>query len=232
MHPSTIHGRSVERGVASARPSRATRRSTMQSAITPCIVGGRLNDSPMTARLLDGKALAERTTRDVAARVAARTAAGKAAPGLAVVLVGENAASGVYVRNKRRTTETVGMRSFAHDLPATTSESDLLALIDRLNGDPSVSGILVQLPLPKHIDAANVVERIDVAQGRRRISSVQHRTAGAEDTHAAAVHAIRLHAAARGDRRGPGGPARGGDRPVEHRRHDRWRSSSSWPVAR
>jgi methylenetetrahydrofolate dehydrogenase (NADP+) / methenyltetrahydrofolate cyclohydrolase len=115
----------------------------------------------VTARLIDGKALAERTTRDVAERVAARIASGKSVPGLAVVLVGENAASHVYVRNKRRTTETVGMRSFAHDLPATASEADLLALIDRLNADPSVSGILVQLPLPKQIDAANVVERID-----------------------------------------------------------------------
>jgi methylenetetrahydrofolate dehydrogenase (NADP+) / methenyltetrahydrofolate cyclohydrolase len=115
----------------------------------------------MTARLIDGKVLAERTTRDVAARVAARVATGKTAPGLAVVLVGENAASHVYVRNKRRTTETVGMRSFAHDLPATTSQADLLALIDRLNADPTVSGILVQLPLPKQIDPASVVERID-----------------------------------------------------------------------
>lgn len=115
----------------------------------------------MTARLIDGKAVAERTTRDVAARVAIRVASGKAAPGLAVVLVGENAASHLYVRNKRRTTETAGMRSFAHDLPATAPEADLLALIDRLNADPSVSGILVQLPLPKQIDPANVVERID-----------------------------------------------------------------------
>ena len=115
----------------------------------------------MTARLIDGKALAERTTRDIAARVAARAASGKPLPGLAVVLVGENAASHLYVRNKRRTTESVGMRSFAHDLPATASEADLLALIDRLNADPSVSGILVQLPLPKQIEPANVVERID-----------------------------------------------------------------------
>jgi methylenetetrahydrofolate dehydrogenase (NADP+) / methenyltetrahydrofolate cyclohydrolase len=115
----------------------------------------------LTARLIDGKALAERTTRDVAARVAARVASGKAAPGLAVVLVGEHVASHVYVRNKRRMTETVGMRSSAHDLPATTPEAELLALIDRVNEDPSVSGILVQLPLPKQIDPAKVVERID-----------------------------------------------------------------------
>ena len=70
-------------------------------------------------------------------------------------------ASQVYVRNKRKTTETVGMRSFAHDLPAETSEAELLALIDRLNADPAVNAILVQLPLPKHIDAERVIERIE-----------------------------------------------------------------------
>jgi methylenetetrahydrofolate dehydrogenase (NADP+)/methenyltetrahydrofolate cyclohydrolase len=115
----------------------------------------------MSARVIDGKAVAATVTRDVAQRVATRTAQGRRVPGLAVVLVGENAASQVYVRNKRRTTESVGMRSFAHDLPADAPESALLALIDRLNADPAVSGILVQLPLPKHIDAENVVERID-----------------------------------------------------------------------
>jgi methylenetetrahydrofolate dehydrogenase (NADP+)/methenyltetrahydrofolate cyclohydrolase len=83
------------------------------------------------------------------------------APGLAVVLVGDSAASQVYVRNKRRTTETVGMRSHAYDLPATTGEAELLALVDRLNADPAVNGILVQLPLPKQIDPERVIERID-----------------------------------------------------------------------
>ena len=111
--------------------------------------------------ILDGKAVAQRVTDEVRAGVAAFVAEGHAPPGLAVVLVGDNAASQVYVRNKRRTTETVGMRSFAHDLPADTTEEALLALIDRLNADAAVSGILVQLPLPKHIDAAKVTERID-----------------------------------------------------------------------
>ena len=115
----------------------------------------------MTARILDGKARAARLTADITAQVAARIHAGKAPPGLAVVLVGANPASQVYVRNKRRTTETVGMRSFAHDLPATTSQADLLALIDRMNHDPAVNGILVQLPLPQHIDGELVTERID-----------------------------------------------------------------------
>jgi len=115
----------------------------------------------MTARILDGKAIAERITRDIGSRVAALRASGRAAPGLAVVLVGENAASQVYVRNKRRTTDVAGMQSFAHDLPAATPEADVLALIDRLNADPAVSGILVQLPLPAHIDSGKLVERID-----------------------------------------------------------------------
>ena len=114
----------------------------------------------MTARIIDGKARALRLTNEVAAGVAARVAAGKPAPGLAVVLVGDNPASHVYVRNKRRMTDTSGMRSFAHDLPATTSQAELLALIDVLNGDPAVNGILVQLPLPPQIDAEKVTERI------------------------------------------------------------------------
>jgi len=118
----------------------------------------------MTAQILDGKAVAAKTTREIATKVADRVAAGRTPPGLAVVLVGENAASQVYVRNKRRTTETVGMRSFSHDFPATLPEAELLAVIDRLNADPAVHGILVQLPLPAHIDAEKVVERIDPAK--------------------------------------------------------------------
>ncbi len=115
----------------------------------------------MTARVIDGKARAERLTAEVRAKVAQRIAEGKPVPGLAVVLVGENAASQIYVRNKRKTTDAVGMSSFAHDLPSTATQAELLALIDALNGDPAVSGILVQLPLPKHIDDAAVTERID-----------------------------------------------------------------------
>jgi methylenetetrahydrofolate dehydrogenase (NADP+)/methenyltetrahydrofolate cyclohydrolase len=100
-------------------------------------------------------------TAEVRNAVAARVASGKPPPGLAVVLVGENPASRIYVRNKRKTTESTGMRSFAHDLAASTSQSDLVALIDVLNRDPAVSGILVQLPLPKQIDEELVTERID-----------------------------------------------------------------------
>jgi methylenetetrahydrofolate dehydrogenase (NADP+) / methenyltetrahydrofolate cyclohydrolase len=115
----------------------------------------------MAARILDGKLAAQRVTDEVSAGVAARVAAGGSAPGLAVVLVGDNAASQIYVRNKRRTTDAVGMRSLAIDLPASAAEDELLAVIDRLNCDPSVSGILVQLPLPPQIAPERVIERID-----------------------------------------------------------------------
>jgi methylenetetrahydrofolate dehydrogenase (NADP+)/methenyltetrahydrofolate cyclohydrolase len=115
----------------------------------------------MSAKILDGKAIAQRVTDEVRADVAAFVAAGHPPPGLAVVLIGDNAASHIYVRNKRKTTESVGMRSFAHDLPATASEAEILALIDRLNADPQVNGILVQLPLPKQISPEGIIERID-----------------------------------------------------------------------
>ena len=115
----------------------------------------------MTARILDGKAVADRLTGEVREAVDARLASGKTPPGLAVVLVGENAASQVYVRNKRKMTDAVGMRSFAVDLPAEAAESELLSAIDRLNSDPAIDGILVQLPLPKQIGAERVIERID-----------------------------------------------------------------------
>ena len=118
----------------------------------------------MSARIIDGKARAERATEEVKTQIAARVAAGKSAPGLAVVLVGENPASQVYVRNKRRTTEAVGMKSYSYDLPETVSQHELLAMIGHLNADPFVDGILVQLPLPKHIDADVVTESIDPAK--------------------------------------------------------------------
>jgi methylenetetrahydrofolate dehydrogenase (NADP+)/methenyltetrahydrofolate cyclohydrolase len=118
----------------------------------------------VTARIIDGKARAERVTAEIKVAVAARVAAGKSPPGLAVVLVGEHPASQVYVRNKRRTTQVVGMNSFEFDLPETVSQHELLTLITRLNGDSLVHGILVQLPLPKHIDADVVTESIDPAK--------------------------------------------------------------------
>ncbi len=114
----------------------------------------------MSARILDGKALAARIRQAVARRVAARRAAGLRPPGLAVVLVGEDPASRVYVRNKRRACEEVGFRSWARDLPASVSQEALLGMVRELNEDPAVDGILVQLPLPGHIDPEAVVEAI------------------------------------------------------------------------
>ena len=115
----------------------------------------------MTARIIDGKARAERATAEIKVQIAARVAAGKPPPGLAVVLVGEHPASQIYVRNKRRMTQAVGMKSFEFDLPGTVSQPELLSLIGRLNADSEVHGILVQLPLPKEIDADVVTESID-----------------------------------------------------------------------
>ena len=115
----------------------------------------------MSARLLDGKKIADALLNDLAQRVLTRVAAGKPAPALAVVLVGDDPASAVYVRNKRRACERVGFVSFDHDLPASTPQVELVALIDRLNADPRVHGILLQLPLPPHIDAAAVIDHID-----------------------------------------------------------------------
>ena len=115
----------------------------------------------MTARLIDGKATAAELRAEVAAEVAKFRAARGRAPGLAVVLVGEDPASAVYVRNKGRATVEAGMVSFEHKLSADVSESELLTLVESLNGDPSVDGILVQLPLPRHIDANNILTSID-----------------------------------------------------------------------
>ncbi len=115
----------------------------------------------MSARLLDGKRVAEQLLDSIAVRVQARLAEGGARPTLAVVLVGDDAASAVYVRNKRRACERVGFRSLDFDRPSSTSEADLFALVDTLNADPDVHGILVQLPLPPHIDANALIDHID-----------------------------------------------------------------------
>jgi methylenetetrahydrofolate dehydrogenase (NADP+)/methenyltetrahydrofolate cyclohydrolase len=112
----------------------------------------------MAAVLLDGKQLAQTMQAEIAADVAAFSQAKGVRPGLAAVLVGDNPASQVYVRNKRRACEKVGMESWLHALPATTSQEELLALVHRLNGDPKVHGILVQLPLPQQIDEAVIMD--------------------------------------------------------------------------
>ena len=113
----------------------------------------------MTARIIDGKSVAQAVRGEVAIEVTKLRARG-IAPGLAVVLVGEDAASQVYVRGKTKAAREVGVEVFDHFLPASTSQGDLLALVARLNADPGVDGILVQLPLPKQIDATTVIEAI------------------------------------------------------------------------
>ena len=114
----------------------------------------------MTAQLIDGKAIAASLRQQIAKRVAERRELGKRAPGLAVILVGSDPASQVYVSHKRKDCEEVGFVSQAYDLPASTSQADLMTLIDKLNDDPSIDGILVQLPLPEHLDASLLLERI------------------------------------------------------------------------
>jgi len=114
----------------------------------------------MTAKLIDGKAIAAAIRSDIKGRVDARIADGLRAPGLAVILVGSDPASQVYVSHKRKDCAEVGFHSVAHDLPADTSQETLLALIDELNADETVDGILVQVPLPAHIDPETVIERI------------------------------------------------------------------------
>jgi len=115
----------------------------------------------MTARIIDGKAIAADLRAKVAAEVQRLRAEHGLQPGLAVVLVGENPASAVYVRSKGKQTIEAGMKSFDHRLPEQVSESDLLALVDKLNADPAVHGILVQLPLPKQVDSQKVLNAID-----------------------------------------------------------------------
>ncbi|MBH66767.1 MAG: bifunctional methylenetetrahydrofolate dehydrogenase/methenyltetrahydrofolate cyclohydrolase FolD [Rhodospirillaceae bacterium] len=113
------------------------------------------------AKIIDGKAFAEKLRKKIAQTVVTLKNEYKSVPGLAVVLVGEDPASEVYVRNKGKHTLECGMESFEHKLPENTSESDLLELIYHLNGDNKVDGILVQLPLPKHIEPQNILDAID-----------------------------------------------------------------------
>jgi len=114
----------------------------------------------MTAQIIDGKAIAATVRDRIRKQVETRLDQNQRPPGLAVVLIGNDPASEVYVRNKRRACEEAGILSLAHDLPDSTTQSELLQLIDDLNNDPTVDGILVQLPLPDHIDDETVIERI------------------------------------------------------------------------
>src|SRR4029453_14355613 len=118
----------------------------------------------MTAKILDGKAVAAKERQRSAARAADFVSRHGRPPGLAVVKVGEDPASAVYVRNKRKACEECGIASFAHDLPATTTRQELLDLIDRLNRDERVDGILLQLPLPRGLDSTEIMDTIDPAK--------------------------------------------------------------------
>lgn len=115
----------------------------------------------MVAKLIDGKALAANIRREVAAEISARSLQGFQAPGLAVILVGNDPASHIYVRNKRQACEEAGIKSIYHPLPASTQEQDLIKLIQDLNNDSTVHGILLQLPLPDHIDSERLLELIE-----------------------------------------------------------------------
>ena len=118
----------------------------------------------MSATIIDGKAIAADIRGEVKQSVEARVAAGKRAPGLAVVIVGDDPASAVYVRSKRKGCAEVGFISKSHDLPADTTQETLLALVDELNADDAIDGILVQLPLPEQINPETVIERIAPAK--------------------------------------------------------------------
>lgn len=114
----------------------------------------------MGAEIISGSQVAAEIKQDIAKKIAYRLQQGKRAPGLAVVLVGADPASQVYVNSKRKSCQDLGINSQAYDLPSETSEDELLSLIDKLNDDNHIDGILVQLPLPKHIDSTKVIERI------------------------------------------------------------------------
>ena len=115
----------------------------------------------MSAKILDGKAIAAQLRESIKQEVDKQVAAGNDRPGLAVIMVGEDPASQVYVRNKKIACEKAGFKDVSQVLPAHTSQETLLALIDALNADDSVHGIIVQLPVPKHINAEAIIERID-----------------------------------------------------------------------
>ncbi|BDZ73149.1 bifunctional protein FolD [Methylophaga marina] len=114
----------------------------------------------MSAKIIDGKAVAADLKQQLKLATAERLAEGKRRPGLAVILIGANPASQVYVGSKRKSCEEIGFKSEAYDLPETATEEELLSLIDKLNQDDDIDGILVQLPLPQHISAETVIERI------------------------------------------------------------------------
>ncbi len=150
----------------------------------------------MPAQILDGAAMAEKIRQQIAQEVAQRLAEGKPAPGLATVLVGDNPASQVYVKSKHKACQQVGIRSMGYELPATASQQEVMDLVKRLNDDPAVNGILVQLPLPSGLDEEKVLSH-QHREGCGWFSPHQHRTAGAEGARTALrpLYPRRLHGA-------------------------------------
>ncbi len=168
----------------------------------------------MAAQLIDGKIYAERLRTQVAGEVAQLRSDYGIQPGLAVVLVGADPASEIYVRSKGEHSLAVGMHSVTHRLPADTAQHDLLRLVAELNADPLIHGILVQLPLPKHLDERAVLAGDQPGQRRRRAARGQRRAAGERHSRAHPLHPAGLHDPAARDGGRPDGKARRGGRPL------------------
>ena len=145
----------------------------------------------MTATVIDGKASAAKLREKIAAYTAELKAEHGLQPGLATVLVGKDPASEVYVRNKRKTAEAIGFKSVHVELPADVSQDELLAQVKALSADPSVHGILVQLPLPKHLDENAVLDALDPGQGCRCADAQQCRAAAVGPRPSGELHARR-----------------------------------------
>ncbi len=180
----------------------------------PALTG---NSAHMTARIIDGKILAAELRAKIAAEVRALAARG-VVPGLAAVLVGDNPASEIYVRNKTKAVQEAGMRSFDHRLPGTAGEAELLALVQRLNDDPQVHGILVQLPLPAGIDASKIIAAVDPAKDVDGFHPLNVGKLNIGSAGAGALHAARMHSARQSRSPFTGGHGSRGDRPLQHRR--------------
>ena len=155
---------------------------------------------------------------EIAARVAARTAAGKRPPGLAAVLVGDNPASQVYVRNKHKACHDAGLASWVHNLPADTTQAQLLDLIAKLNADPAVHGILVQLPLPKQIDEEAVIRAVSPAKDVDCFHPENVGLLAAGHPRFLPLHAARRDPVVATERIHNSGERSGGGRPKQHRR--------------
>ena len=168
----------------------------------------------MNARIIDGKAIAAQLRAQVAAQVKSLADTHALVPRLAVVLVGRQAASETYVRSKTKAIVEVGMRTFDHRLPASVSQAELIALVRQLNADPTVHGILVQLPLPPHIDGSTVVAALDPDQALDVLAG-EYRAAGDRHPGLCALHAARLHPAGQERACIAPRPRGGGDRPLQ-----------------